>query len=87
MITIYQANSSIDAKLIQDQLAFADIQSHIMGDLLQGGVGDLQPQGLVKVMIDEANFAKAKEVIIEWEKSFQENKKSLHSWANPLILR
>jgi len=68
MITIYQANSSIDAKLIQDQLAFGDIQSHIMGDLLQGGVGELQPQGLVKVMIGEADFEKAKEVIIEWEK-------------------
>ncbi len=67
MITIYQANSSIDAKLIQDQLAFADIQSHIMGDLLQGGVGELQPQGLVKVMIDEADFAKAKTVVENWE--------------------
>ena len=67
MITIYQANSSIDAKLIQDQLGFADIPSHIMGDLLQGGVGELQPQGLVKVMVDEEDFEKAREVVERWE--------------------
>jgi glutamate synthase domain-containing protein 3 len=67
MITIYQANSSIDAKLIQDQLGFADIPSHIIGDLLQGGVGELQPQGLVKVMVDEEDFDKAKQVVENWE--------------------
>ena len=75
MITIYQANSSIDAKLIQDQLGFADIPSHIMGDLLQGGVGELQPQGLVKVMVDEEDFEKAREVIIEWEKKIPKKEK------------
>ncbi len=75
MITIYQANSSIDAKLIQDQLSFANIPSHIMGDLLQGGVGELQPQGLVKVMVDEEDFEQAKEVIIEWEKNIPKKEK------------
>jgi hypothetical protein len=75
MITVYQANSSIDAKLIQDQLSFATIQSHIMGDLLQGGMGELQAHGLVKVMVDEKDFEKAKEVIIEWEKSIPKKEK------------
>ena len=78
MITIYNANSSIDAKLIQDQLSFADIPSHIMGDLLQGGVGELQPQGLVKVMVDEEDFEKAKEVIVEWEGKLKTNEKPNH---------
>ncbi len=78
MITIYQANSSIDAKLIQDQLGFADIPSHIMGDLLQGGVGELQPQGLVKVMVDEEDFERAREVVENWEGKLKINEKPNH---------
>ncbi len=78
MITIYQANSSIDAKLIQDQLGFADIPSHIMGDLLQGGVGELQPQGLVKVMVDEEDFEKAREVVERWEGEIKSSEKPNH---------
>lgn len=69
MITVYQAKSSFDAKLIQDQLAFADIESHIMGDLLQGGAGELQVEGLVKLMIDESDLEKSIKVIDHWEKT------------------
>ncbi len=71
MITVYNANSSIDAKLIQDQLGFADIPSHIMGDLLQGGVGELQPQGLVNVMVEKKHFKKARKIVLDWEKDVQ----------------
>ncbi len=40
-----------------------------------GGVGELQPQGLVKVMVDEEDFEKAREVIIEWEKKIPKKEK------------
>ncbi len=67
MITVYQANSSFDAKLAQDLLLFEGIESHIMGDFLQGGVGELQPQSLVKVMADENDFDRAKHIIQQWQ--------------------
>lgn len=67
MITIYNANSSFDAKLIQDQLNFAGVPNQILGDLLQGGIGELQPQGLIKVVVAEEDSEKAKEVVKSWE--------------------
>lgn len=67
MITVYQAHSSFDAKLIQDQLSFEGITSHIMGDLLQGGMGELQAHGLVKVMCSETDFDLAKQIINKWQ--------------------
>jgi len=67
MITVYEAHSSFDAKLIQDQLSFKGIDSHIMGDLLQGGMGELQAHGLVKLMVDEEDMEKSLTVIENWK--------------------
>jgi hypothetical protein len=67
MITVYQAHSSFDAKLIQDQLSFEGIDSHIMGDLLQGGMGELQAHGLVKLMVDEEDREKSLVAIENWK--------------------
>ncbi len=67
MITVYQAHSSFDAKLIQDQLSFEGINSHIMGDLLQGGMGELQAHGLVKLMVDEDDFDQSITIIENWK--------------------
>lgn len=67
MITVYEAHSSFDAKLIQDQLSFEGIDCHIMGDLLQGGMGELQAHGLVKLMVDEEDMEKSLIVIEKWK--------------------
>ncbi len=67
MITVYQAHSSFDAKLIQDQLFFEGINSHMMGDLLQGGVGELQANGVVKLMVEEEDFDESLIVIEKWK--------------------
>lgn len=76
MITVYQAHSSFDAKLIQDQLSFEGIDSHIMGDLLQGGMGELQAHGLVKLMVDEVDLEKSQIIIENWKNTkITENKK------------
>lgn len=76
MITIYQAHSSFDAKLIQDQLSFEGIDSHIMGDLLQGGMGELQAHGLVKLMVDDKDKEKSLKVIENWKNTtINENEK------------
>ena len=78
MITIYEAHSSFDAKLIQDQLSFEGIDSHIMGDLLQGGMGELQAHGLVKLMVDEEDKERSLTVIENWKNTtITENEKPI----------
>ena len=77
MITVYQAHSSFDAKLIQDQLSFEGIDSHIMGDLLQGGMGELQAHGLVKLMVDEEDLEHSISIIENWKNTkISENEKA-----------
>lgn len=67
MITVYQAQSSIDANIIQDILSIEGISSHVMGGYLEGGVGELQPYGLIRVMADEKDFQAAKIIIEQWQ--------------------
>ena len=67
MIIVYEAKSSIDANIIQDILLMEGINSHIMGSYLEGGVGELQPMGLIKLITDEKDFQRAKQIIAEWE--------------------
>lgn len=67
MITVYETNTTFDAKLAQDLLSFEDIESHIMGGFLQGGIGELQTQNLIRVMADKSDLDKAKEIIRQWQ--------------------
>ena len=72
MIIVYEANSAIDANIVQDILAMDGINSHVMGGLLQGGVGELQPFGLIKVMAADEDFDAARKIIVEWEEEMVE---------------
>jgi hypothetical protein len=67
MITIYAAQSSIDANIVQDILALEGINSHVMGSYLEGGTGDLSVQNLVRVMAAEDDYKRAKTIIEAWE--------------------
>ncbi|MBL4660986.1 MAG: DUF2007 domain-containing protein [Alcanivoracaceae bacterium] len=75
MIIVYEAKSSIDANIVQDILLIDGINCHIMGGYLEGGVGELQPMGLIKVMTDEKDFQAAKKIIAEWESEKPEQTK------------
>jgi hypothetical protein len=68
MITVYKANTSIDANIAQDILEMQGIKSHIMGALLEGGVGELQPSGLVTLMVEDNDYPRASEIIYLWQK-------------------
>jgi hypothetical protein len=68
MICIYEASIAVEAHMIINLLQQSDIQAYIHGEHLQGGVGELQAIGIVRVMINEADKIKAKKIIEEWEK-------------------
>lgn len=67
MIKIYQAENGAQAKLILDLLMHANLKARIDGEYLQGGIGSIQAQGLVKVMIKESDYDQGKELIHQWE--------------------
>ncbi|WED29422.1 DUF2007 domain-containing protein [Vibrio sp. DW001] len=54
--------------MITSLLQQSNIKAQIHGEHLQGGIGELQPIGIVRVMVNEEDAAMAKEIIIEWDR-------------------
>ena len=66
---IYQASNNVDAHMVLNMLESHGLTGQIEGEYLQGGVGELQATGLVKVMIADHDYEKAREVLQEWERA------------------
>lgn len=67
MKNIFEAENAIEAHMISGLLEQKGIQSNINGEYLQGGVGDIQPQGFIQVAVNESDYEAAREIIDEWE--------------------
>lgn len=48
-------------------LAQEGVEAHIHGEHLQGGVGELPASGLVRLMVDEADYPRARTVVERWD--------------------
>lgn len=68
-VEVYRAANALQAKLLQSALAEAGIRSQIVGEFLQGGLGDL-PLGWPtspRIIVADDDEAAARRVIVEWE--------------------
>lgn len=70
MKLLYEADNSIEAHMILNLLEQAGLSGRIDGEILQGGVGELQAIGLVRVMVEENDYADAKKIIDQWAASY-----------------
>lgn len=75
MKLIYEAANSIEAHLILNLLEQSHLSARIDGEYLQGGVGDIQAIGIVRVMVDEEDYDAADEIIKQWDASQPEPEK------------
>ena len=66
MKIVYNATDAIEAQLMKNTLQQVDIDAFIHGDILQGGIGELQVFGLVQVLVHDDNYYQAKQVIDDW---------------------
>jgi hypothetical protein len=62
MKLIYQASNTIEAHMILNLLEQAELRARIDGDYLQGGIGELQAVGGIRVMVAENDYADAHEI-------------------------
>ena len=67
MIPLYAANSSIDAHLLKGLLEQRGIEVQIIGEFLQGAMGELPASGLIKVLVPEEQFDDALDALREFE--------------------
>lgn len=63
MRTVYEAANIIDAHLVKQALDAVDIPAYIRGEALTGGMGELGVFGLVAVMVPDAAWPAAREVV------------------------
>ena len=66
---VYHASNSIEAYLIKNLLEQQEIPAYVFGDYLQGGVGEIPAIGLVTVNVSDSDYARAKEIVDEWDAS------------------
>lgn len=67
MRTLYEAANGLEARLLHDLLAQEGVPARIYGEFLQGGVGELPVAGLVRLMVDERDYAAGRALIARWE--------------------
>lgn len=75
MKCIYEASSGLEAHMILNLLQNNDIEGRIDGEYLQGGAGELQAMNMVRVMVNEANYERAKLILNNWDKTQVEETK------------
>jgi hypothetical protein len=54
--------------MVLNLLQQADVNARIDGEYLQGGAGDLQAIGVIRVMVDEKDYLEARDIVDEWDK-------------------
>ena len=67
MKTLYEASNAIEAHMLVDLLKQEGLTAYIRGEHLQGAVGEIQASGLVRLEIDESEFAQARAFIDRWD--------------------
>ena len=63
MRTVYEAANIIDAHLVKQALDAVEIPAYIRGEALTGGMGELGVFGLVAVMVPDAAWPAARQVV------------------------
>ncbi|HEX7031348.1 MAG TPA: DUF2007 domain-containing protein [Gammaproteobacteria bacterium] len=63
MKTVYIAEHSIDAHLVRGLLESHGIGAIVIGDYLQGGIGELPAFGIVEVRVAERDMNDARRII------------------------
>ena len=65
---VYECNFAFQAHLIVDLLSQAGISARIDGEFMPGIAGEIPIGNLVKVRVDPARAAEARDFIDDWEK-------------------
>ena len=67
MRTVFDAPNAIEAHIVLGLLGQAGIAGRIHGEYLQGAMGELPAMGLVRVLVSDSDFARARQIIAEWD--------------------
>ena len=83
MKTLYEAANAVEAHMLVDLLRQEGLVAQIRGEHLQGAIGQLPAQGLVRLVVDEADYPRAREAIERWEAAQQAGERSSPAPGRP----
>lgn len=66
MKTILHAQDLIEAQLIKNLLQSEGIESMILGEFLQGAIGELPPSGLIRVNVEDDIYEQALRLVEDY---------------------
>ncbi len=69
MQRVYQAIDLIEANIVKGLLEQQQIEAHISGYFLQGGIGEIPPTGNTSLWVDDRHTDRAMEIIQSYENS------------------
>jgi|TARA_B110000238_G_C16067388_1_gene413359 hypothetical protein len=69
MKTVLHALNSLEPHIIKGLLESEGIMSNIVGEFLQGTMGELPVNDLIRVVVSEDDYEKAAEVIDNWRQA------------------
>jgi len=71
LISVYTAESMVDAQLVCDALITEGLEATISGGYLSGAIGELPTSTLISVWItDQSQIARARRVVAAFEQRF-----------------
>lgn len=69
MKIVYQAANIIEAHLVSGLLQAHEVQAFVSGHYLQGGVGEIAPNGFANVSVADEDVQLAIQVVREYEQN------------------
>ncbi len=69
MKIVYKAANIIEAHLVSGMLQAHEIQAYVSGHYLQGGVGEIAPNGFANVSVSDDDVTLAIQVVTEYEQN------------------
>lgn len=67
MKTLYEAANALEAHMLADLLKQEGLQAQVLGEHLQGAVGELPAGGFVRLLIPDEQYGAARAVVERWE--------------------
>ncbi len=69
MLCAYHPQDMSEGELLRQVLASHHINSHLSGEYLQGGIGELPAFGLIGLWVAAADLGLARELISGWQQA------------------
>jgi hypothetical protein len=64
----YSPANSLEAHMLVHLLSQSGVSAHVHGDALQGAAGELPASGLLRLMVDDEDYDRARSVLLAWER-------------------